>query len=455
MNDTQGVFPTFDNFNLNDDLNERPYEQLFNILKRRCYIYFFVGGEKKYMILFQNNVYAISEFHLFILIFTVSYYSTYALRLLFDKYSIGQKAKKKLKVLKAKCKNRIKKIRKKSNFWKQINRFRGGSSEIMYYETEEYGLANITKDQQGFPDLLRRYTPISPYLSKNNRYVKSIIKKCLKPNSYFKITDQKLIGIIQEMIPFSRREKVRVISYDLFVLAIVQTFSNVPIQSAKYEGLGKALRSLVNDWGVPIIAVAGGVAGAFGIPLNGGVFQFIAGGLGAGVTNYGAAETISRLTIQCPQYVTELPEAVVPPLLPNGDWACDPLPSINGTDLKVSLFVTNKPTKMDLFVSTSPDPRHYLHQQVVKDLNIETLDGYVKYYRQINGEHRLDWCRNITKNLPVDKVKSHFIPLDTRTRTIADVLKLDDTYTKGAARDIIDSIKKEDIIQRVIENSIE
>lgn len=398
------------------------------------------------------------------MVFTISYCGTYAIRKLFHKYAIKQKVKTKLQSFKKgfgkRFKRRFKRRRKKSNTLDQVNRVRGGSSEIMYYETDEFGLSNITMDS-GLSKVLRQYSPTSLPLSKNNRYIKTIIRQCLKPNSYFRVTDQRIIKIIQEMIPLSILEKTRVvsttrvISYDLFVLAMVKLFSNIPVETTKYAGWGSFVQGLIRDWGVLAFGILGGILGGLALGLNAGFGEFFLGGVGAGVSSYGLAETATRLAVHCPRYVTELPEAVVPPLLPNGDWACDPLPLIDNTDLKASPFVTNKPSKLDLFVSTSPDPEHYLHQQIAKDLNIETLDGYIKYYKQVNGENRLDWCRNITKNRPVEKIDSPFIPLHTRTKTIADVVKYDDTATRRVARNIIDSIKKEDIMQKVIETSFE
>jgi hypothetical protein len=59
----------------------------------------------------------------------------------------------------------------------------------------------------------------------------------------------------------------------------------------------------------------------------------------------------------------------------------------------------------------------------MQQFQIETLDGKVKQTRTLNGEKRVTWVKDRENKI----LKPKYIPLEHRTRILADVKKLDST----------------------------
>ena len=81
-----------------------------------------------------------------------------------------------------------------------------------------------------------------------------------------------------------------------------------------------------------------------------------------------------------------------------------------------------------------------LGSNVTGSITRSNITNYQELVDIVNGAGDVSIAYNSAAKYPTDTNIGTEV-ITNRTRTITDVLKLDDTYTKGAARDIIDSIK--------------
>lgn len=105
---------------------------------------------------------------------------------------------------------------------------RGGQNfedNILHYEVD------VNKD-------VKIYLP-NPFskLTFDDSFVKAVVKKCLKPNRFYKISNRGLLEIVDQMLEFRKKDATRIISYDTLILALL-TYGK-PMSFIIYEGTRK------------------------------------------------------------------------------------------------------------------------------------------------------------------------------------------------------------------------
>lgn len=239
---------------------------------------------------------------------------------------------------------------------------------------------------------------------------------------------------------FKKKDILKIISYDVFVLALVVTSKSA--SAMMYKGSENILKKVDINLSVehsPLIAaLLTSVAIAFQIDINTNFsvlgFRFLLMLLKTtGVLN-AVGILRSKFFINCSEYVKELPNF-------------KPLPELDLTSSALKPYTRELPTRYDGFVSTSPNLE--LHYQ--EDLEIATLDGKFKEIQKLNGDKNLEWLKNRQDRI----VKPKYIPLKRRTKTLADVKNLDTTFDKSSALQIINSIQKDQITARLIRESLD
>lgn len=267
----------------------------------------------------------------------------------------------------------------------------------------------------------------------------------------YKITNRGILEIIDKIMGFKKKDAVKIISYDAFVLALI--IGSKPASTIMFKGTTEIVKKISSPFLIensPIIAAMLTTAGlAFRMDLNGrlvdlGINIILILAKSAGV--FSSTEFLrSNYFINCAEYVRELPQKDLKELpyvetFPEGD----------SSGSKIS-YTRESLSRHDGFVSTSSNQQlHY--QEDVENLSIETLDGKMKQTQKLSGEKNFEWLRNrATKK----SVKSNYIPLDHRTRTLADVRELDSTIDRESVNAITKSVQEEQIKARLIREAAE
>jgi len=392
------------------------FHDLIQIIKTKKSIPLYVNGTRYFLFVWKGRICYISEFTLCLILCSSVFLVIVAIRKLIKRF----KLKKKVGTL--------------------IKKFRGGS-QILHYEKD---LEKELNDPRNYSLLPSSYLD----LTAQEKFIKDIVKKCLKPNRIYKITDLGLLQVINEMVDFNKKNLVKVISYDVFVLALV--VSAKPVSTIAYKGVANFLPNIASPFLVlnaPIIAaVATAATLAFRIDLNVNLstlgFKFLFMLLKSSGVFRSAEMVRSQLLIDCTDYVHELPQ-IDRKSLPSVEPELDPPSS---SDSKIS-YTREYPIRQDTFVSTAPNSE--LHYQ--EDFQIKTLDGKFKKTQKLNGDKSFEWCPDRKPK----SLKPKYIPLESRTKTLADLEKLDTTFDRKSASKIVETIQKEQITASILDESLE
>lgn len=196
----------------------------YEFIRRNPFIstYSFTNGSKYYFFAVSGRVYYVSEFFLSFLIFAIYYFGTVGLRKLFKKYQISKKIRKKLEEFIKKIQKKIQKTKEIQN--RKVLSIRGGDyqNNILHYEVEPIQPNYVT-----VPDLFFQ-------LNLDQLLTKAVLKKCLKQNRFYKVRHRGLLQIIEKMVGFKKKDDLRIISYDVFILALVHYVK--PMSPFLYQG---------------------------------------------------------------------------------------------------------------------------------------------------------------------------------------------------------------------------
>jgi hypothetical protein len=399
------------------------------ILKHKRWLLVDFSGKRYVFFLFNNKIYCVSEFMVCLILSSLSYFGVIGFRLIIEKLKLKQKTKKLFQA------SKIKTIR-------LVKTLRGGSDGTCSTEPsfEEPNSLNLI-------DISLVPFPVGK-LSQNDLYIKQIIRKCIKQNQVYRITNPMLVKLVNSMVAFQSRENVRSISQELFSLALVVAMSN-PTKYLMFDGLALKQRfsSYLLSYSPMIASIGIGILFGIFTPLNG-----IGGVLRAYLTRVSSTAFIAYMAtsnlrsyffIDCENYVQQLPIAEITRIAP----------SVIGPDLNVNNLITTKepyvrvtPSKQDIFITTNQKDFNYQH-------DFETLDGVWKKQRTVDGQSFIGYSRHKNSNglLP----SSHYEKLKTRTKTWCDLIKYDSTDSRNSARKIIKAVSKERFIKDAIEESLE
>jgi hypothetical protein len=409
----------YSNFSESEDF----FSDLYELIRNNKWISIYFNGQKYFFFAWKGKILHLSEFHLSLILSTVAFVGTIGVR---------------------KLSKRIK-LRKK--MFRLIKKMRGGQSALELVDEND-----ILHYEDELPDVLN-YNPISvssPILSSKQRFIKSIIKKCLKPGHIYKINHRGVLEILDKMIHFKKSDAVKIISYDVLVLSLIIALT--PISRITYQGTGEIIKRIGTPFALehlPLIsAILTSVGFASRISLNAGFYELTLNLVFILIKSTGTfrmAELVrSKYFIDCTDYVKELPQANLKEL-PSAEISPE-LDSSSSSSSKIS-YTKEEPTRHDAFVSTSPNQQ--LHYR--EETKVETLDGQIRRVNQLKGK-TIDYVED---RKPTELLEPSYIPLDQRTRTLADDVKsLDSTMDRESTGEITKNILEEQIKASLIRESL-
>jgi len=252
------------------------------------------------------------------------------------------------------------------------------------------------------------------------------------------------------MIHFKKSDAVKIISYDVLVLSLIIALK--PISRITYQGTGEIIKRIGTPFALehlPLIsAILTSVGFASRISLNAGFYELTLNLVFILIKSTGTfrmAELVrSKYFIDCTDYVKELPQANLKEL-PSAEISPE-LDSSSSSSSKIS-YTKEEPTRHDAFVSTSPNQQ--LHYR--EETKVETLDGQIRRVNQLKGK-TIDYVED---RKPTELLEPSYIPLDQRTRTLADDVKsLDSTMDRESTGEITKNILEEQIKASLIRESL-
>jgi len=408
----------FNNFSDTMDFNADFY--FYEIFLKKRWIPFYYNRRRYFMFLYRGKVSYLSEFTISLILCSVVFISTIGIRKLVQRFKLKRKI------------NRL------------IKKLRAGSTS----------LGDIVQYEESFTDEIIGYNPfdLSHFtLSARQKVIKSIIKKCLKPKRHYKIINRQILELIDKMMNYKKKDNLKIISYDVFVLALSIAFK--PAIMVGFKGIiEKFVNPFILENSPIILSILTAFSLAIKFDLTLGAFQLGTQTLWMlfkSITVFGFTEVFrATYLIDCGDYVAELPQAEVKQLPDNHN-----LPE-SESDISNVSYIRENPNPASTYVSTNPGSSLYIQEDADQGgfLPIETLDGSVKQTRKVNGQTTVDWVPN--RDIKVSKRQQRYIPLGDRTRTILDVQKLDSTFDKEATDEIIKAVAKEQVIALRLETVI-
>lgn len=402
---------------------ESAFDKIYRFIKNNQFIPIYSNGKKFFVFVAGGRIFWLDEMTLAFLIFTLTFFGTVGVRKFCKKHQLGKKVRKKFE-----------KLLKTTRFRRGLG-VRGGANfedDVLHYEVEV--------NNNG------RFLPLLPdKLNSKELLVKAIVKKCLHPNQYYRITNRALLEIIDKMMGFIKKDSVRIISYDVMILAL--WIANKPLSFLIYQGTSRAVSKLGSSAALihsPFIAaIFVGITGGVGVNLalgGGNLFYSFLSSIPAWAAGFRIAESArNQLAIDCSDYVEKLPVRENTSRI-SGE-------TLEPENSKISVS-PSKPTRHETFISTAPGQSLYYEDRT----EIETLDGVVTEGKKVNGEKIVYWKTSPKKPLVTE---SDYIPLKDRTKTLADVRDLDSTMDREAAERIRERIEKEQVQCRIIDEFLD
>lgn len=242
----------------------------------------------------------------------------------------------------------------------------------------------------------------------------------------------------------SAPEVARIVSYDVFVLALVVAIKRfAPIL---HGGLVKL--NPIPPVVIPNLPLILGVLIGFGFGVNLHVnllswtlVNQIAQLFTTTTISYNVAENFrSQFYVNYQNFVQEFSRTYI-----NYLEGSDP----EKTSTALVPYTRQVPFNKDVFVSTSPGLTLYyqedLDQQTSK-FSVTTLEGYYRKTKNLSGDTTIQWFSNRKKR----NLKPSYIPLKSRTKTLADIINSDSKSERNSAPRIITSLQNKQIRENLI-----
>jgi hypothetical protein len=415
------------NFSEEPFFNEDNFYRLYQYLKKNKLVSVYFNGQKYFFFALKGRIFHLSELQLSLILSTITFMSIIGIRKVFKKIKFRKKI---LNLVKA---------------------IRGGNSSNSIIDLVDEN--DILHYEEPIPDVLE-YNPISIShlnLTSKQKFIKSIIKKCLKPGLIYKITHRGVLEILDKMMHFKKSDQIKIISYDVLVLSLI--LASKPLSQVTYQGTAEIFKKIVSPFALEhfptISAVLTAASLAFQANLNAGFYGFslnIGFMLVKAIGAHRAAELLrSHYFIDCTDYVKQLPQAN-PKELPYAKTLTELDSSSSSSSKNRISYTREEPTRHDAFVSTSPHQQ--LHYQ--EEIKIETLDGEIRRVNTLKGPT----IQNMRNRQPEKLIQSDYIPLNERTRTLDDVKSLDSTLDRQSAGEITKTILEEQIKASLIRESL-
>lgn len=287
------------------------------------------------------------------------------------------------------------------------------------------------------------------------------------------------------MLRYKAAEKLRVITFDVFVLGMVvsrKSGNRIANLTGISDFIDKWITEKFIEYGPLYISVILGAV--FAITSPGGLsFINISKGLikiffGTNTVVLSAEKIRSSLFTDCIDHVREVKVRRKPKndiLASIGDN--DAASQITLYDNKFAIqqqeqlspkigdstcehYTRELPDKTKMFLETSPVSKDgFCYQNDFEEMpstsqfNIDTLNGRLRSRRQVNGNWKLEWESMQNKKKSIEQSK--YIPLDKRTKTLNDLKELDSTNNRESANRIIKAIQAEKLKAIIILDALD
>jgi hypothetical protein len=300
------------------------------------------------------------------------------------------------------------------------------------------------------------YNPISIShinLTSKKKFIKSIIKKCLKPGHFYKINHRGVLEILDKMLQFKKSDDLKIISYDVLVLALIIALK--PLSTISYQGTAEVLKKVLSPFALEHLPLVSAILAAgrfaFQVNLNAGLYESsfsLVLMLLQSTSAFKAAEIVrSKYFIDCTDYVKQLPQANLKEKeLPRVETFPELDSSSSSSSKDLISYTREEPTRHDAFVSTSPNQQ--LHYR--EEIEIETVDGRIRRVNKLKGK-TIEYVKD---REPAKLIEPAYIPLDQRTKTLDDVKSLDSTLDRESAGEITKTIMEEQLKASLIRESL-
>lgn len=422
--------------------NNTLWYKMYQLVKSKRYISLYSEGKKYFLFAFKGRIFCFSEFSLCLILCSLSFIGTIGIRKLIKRFKMKKKFKKLLTSIRA-----------------------GGDSLDLFDEKEILHYEDEINDQINFNYYL---LPISSFkLSAGLKLLKGIVKKCLKKGMMYKLVHRGVLEVVNKIIPFKKKNNIRIISYDVLVLALIVALK--PGSALRFKGTDQLIQTISNSFvfeHAPILcALIMAISSGVRVDLNTNIAYLASRFLLMLAKSAGTFQTVEFLRAQyfldCTDYVKELPHKDrkdlidVKGLQKEDSKALSTMTTTgegfqkNDLDNSKIWYTREEPTRHDIFVATSRDQQLY-YQSEDKNVVIETLDGRLKQKQKLNGDKPWDWVKYPEMKTPVE---SNYIPLKERTKTLADIVDLDTPKDHIFLSYLTKSIQEEQIRARVIEEA--
>ena len=396
-------------------------ERILNSSTKQKLISAFIDNKLYFFFKIKNRTFCVSERSVAVLAAGLGLTLVVTIKKIFYRYKIGKNLKTQLK--------------------RDIAKTRGGQNSFESLQKEIIDLEDVG-------------------LSQEEALVKSIIQKCLKPGKIYRIVNLEIVKKVHDLIKFRSMETTRIITYDVFVhVLIICTkrwlklgfFTTVgdlrqssiaayalvysPIASSTIMAMLVGLIISPHISILPFLAVLSGTSG----------FTFL---LGYPFMSY----LRQLLFIDCGDFVKELfyhqsSDKSKQEPVPFTQSQCD-----KSSDF---FYTPDIPIKEDIYLETSPN-LPFCAKVDPSTFKLDTLDGSVQNYKQVDGSTRFGWLRDLKERFkrPESNNSKPYIPLDRRTVTLSDCTASDTTDNLRSAKRVIEAIETKAEAKAAIPNAI-
>ena len=354
------------------------------LTENRKFLPFFIDGQQVFVFLWRGKLRVLSEENIFIALSIIIPIVVYGGRQLVYRIKLRRAAQ--LKIKKKKFKNKLKTLIKQINVVGGTNEDDESSSKALSLRKEtnlidfpqeaitvphdavkerivhfEQPLDVIFEEHQDLAQLLKVPELIRPYVV----YLRDMVTQCLLPNKIYKIVNHQLASLIQQMVKFKKNNGLQIVSYDIFVLALIHSVK--PNYEFQFGFVGNGLSSIIKKhvaiYGPIFVSTISMIMFTYGLPLNLSISALFIRTSGSIFGSYQLLNFSQfmrrRVLIDCLDFVQELSSVKF-------KQQSDGLVQYQENSFETSTqtpYMRTEATNNDVFVSTYPDSEDVFFQK--------------------------------------------------------------------------------------------
>lgn len=181
------------------------WRTLYDLIRSKRYLSFYSDGKRYFLFAFRNKILCLSEWKLCLILCSLTFLGIVGIRKIIKKFRLGKKMRSVIEKVR---------VRGLSNLV--------DDKDILHYET-------LGTYPQNYHPIVTNFFKLT---------AKSIIKK----GHFYKITNRGLLEIVDKMLNFQKKDNVKIISYDTFLLALV--IGSTPVGTILFEGTNALVKKI-------------------------------------------------------------------------------------------------------------------------------------------------------------------------------------------------------------------